>query len=110
MKPGEPGIRAQQRRELQVDDLRPIPAQQPAEIPDRLPPQVRGVGEHLNGNIWPLKIQSHGFGWRPRKTKHTLPPVLRELRGQLASKHLNSANPKWLNVKEGEYGGIHRGS
>jgi hypothetical protein len=103
MKPGEPGISAQKRGELQMNDLWAIPTQDSAHTPDWLPAEQRGVRQHFQGTTGHFQVLSHLFAGWAGKAEHALPTALSELTGQFASKHFNATDSKWLDVEEREH-------
>jgi len=110
MKPSDPGIRAEERGKVQMEDLRPIPAQEPAEVSDRVTPEGRRIGEHLKGNVRLFQIAAYLLDRQARKTKHALPSPCCQLRRQFVAVGLNPTDPEWLDIENRENGELHEPS
>ena len=90
-----------------MEDLRTVPTKDSAEIADLPPSEVRGVRQHLKGDVRQVQVSADAFGWSASKAKNAGPAALSELRGQLAGKHLNATNSERLDVENRQYCGIH---
>src|SRR5262249_55996744 len=96
----QPRVKRQKADEVQVQDVRPVPFQNPGQISARPPIAVSRVGQHFEGHVLKIKELSHFRVWFRKKTEHTLPATFSQLHRQLARTHLRAADAPALN---GEY-------